>query len=121
MKASTKAHHTIVSKLGVSRIVHPEEEMGIRVAQALNYPMVNDYLSIGNGLCVVEIIVKAVLHECAIAQIIGETEDKIDAILVKREQQTFTQLSDDFLLKEHDVLLLCGSRESLKIISPKLG
>jgi len=39
VKAGTKAHHTIISKLGVSRIIHPEEEMGVRVAQALNYPM----------------------------------------------------------------------------------
>lgn len=51
IQASTKAHHTIVSKLGVQRIIHPEEEMGVRVAQALNYPMVNNYLSLGVMAC----------------------------------------------------------------------
>ncbi|WP_245834610.1 potassium channel family protein [Vibrio salilacus] len=50
VKASTKVHHTIVPKLGVQRIIHPEEEMGVRVAQALNDPMVNNYLSLGHGL-----------------------------------------------------------------------
>ncbi|MFA5597124.1 MAG: TrkA family potassium uptake protein, partial [Pusillimonas sp.] len=46
VKATSRAHHTILSKLGVDRIIHPEEEMGIRVAQALSYPMVNDYISL---------------------------------------------------------------------------
>src|SRR5690606_7523602 len=55
VKASSHAHHLILSKLGVNRIIHPEEEMGIRVAQALSYPMVNDYISLGNGEFVVEI------------------------------------------------------------------
>jgi trk system potassium uptake protein TrkA len=50
VKASNKAHHTILSKLDVARIIHPEEDMGIRVAQSLNYPMVNNFLAIGDGL-----------------------------------------------------------------------
>jgi trk system potassium uptake protein TrkA len=121
VKASTRAHHTIVSKLGVSRIIHPEDEMGIRVAQALNYPMVSDYLSIGHGLYVVEIIVKEKLHECLIADLLKETKQTIHAVLVKREQQVFSPLPDDFILLEQDKLLLCGSRESLKEIAPRLA
>jgi trk system potassium uptake protein TrkA len=34
VKATTQAHHLILSRLGVSRIIHPEEEMGARTAQA---------------------------------------------------------------------------------------
>lgn len=60
VKASNKAHHTIISKLGVSRIIHPEEEMGIRVAQALNYPMVNDYISLGNNFLLSKCLLKPI-------------------------------------------------------------
>lgn len=89
VKASTKAHHTIVSKLGVDRIIHPEEEMGIRVAQALNYPMVNNYLSLGSGLYVVEVHIRNKLHNWPISDIL---KGSIKPILVKRGTQVFSSV-----------------------------
>ena len=120
VKASSRAHHTIVSKLGVARIIHPEEEMGVRVAQALNYPMVNDYLSIGHGLYVVEIHIKSQLDGQPLSDVLKASKGKIDAVMVKREQETFLQLDKTFVLKEKDILLLCGPRSELKHLAPRL-
>ncbi|SHF34043.1 trk system potassium uptake protein TrkA [Marinomonas polaris DSM 16579] len=121
VKASSRAHHTIVSKLGVARIIHPEEEMGVRVAQALNYPMVNDYLSIGHGLYVVEIHIKPQLDGRPLGDVLDPAKGKVDAVMVKREQETFLQLDKKFVLKEKDILLLCGPRSELKHIAPRLA
>ncbi|WP_137170666.1 TrkA family potassium uptake protein [Marinomonas sp. FW-1] len=121
VKASSRAHHTIVSKLGVARIIHPEEEMGVRVAQALNYPMVNDYLSIGHGLYVVEIHIKPQLDERPLGDVLDPAKGKVDAVMVKREQETFLQIDKAFVLKEKDILLLCGPRSELKNIAPRLA
>ena len=121
VKASSRAHHTIVSKLGVTRIIHPEEEMGVRVAQALNYPMVNDYLSIGHGLYVVEIHIKRRLDGHPLSDVLKVSKGKIDAVMVKREQETFLQLDNAFVLKEKDILLLCGPRSELTRIAPRLA
>ncbi|QRV25664.1 MULTISPECIES: potassium channel family protein [Marinomonas] len=121
VKASSRAHHTIVSKLGVSRIIHPEEEMGVRVAQALNYPMVNDYLSIGHGLYVVEIHIKPQLNGRPLGDVLDPTKGKVDAVMIKREQETFLHLDKAFVLKEKDILLLCGPRSELKHIAPRLA
>ena len=121
VKASSRAHHTIVSKLGVARIIHPEEEMGVRVAQALNYPMVNDYLSIGHGLYVVEIHIKPQLDGRPLGDVLDPAKGKVDAVMVKREQETFLQLDKTFVLKEKDILLLCGLRSELKHIAPRLA
>lgn len=121
VKASSRAHHTIVSKLGVARIIHPEEEMGVRVAQALNYPMVNDYLSIGHGLYVVEIHIKPQLDGRPLGDVLDPAKGKVDAVMIKREQETFLQLDKTFVLKEKDILLLCGPRSELKHIAPRLA
>lgn len=135
VKASTKAHHTIVSKLGVARIIHPEEEMGIRVAQSLNYPMVSNFLSIGDGLYIVEINIKVHLNLTTIATLLGSTLDvakkptsnlerspkgKVTAVMVKRDLTVFSQLDGDFVLQTNDALLLCGSRSELKYLAPRL-
>ncbi len=120
VKANTKAHHTIISKLEVSRIFHPEEEMGIRVAQALNYPMVTDYISLGDGLYVVEVKIKDHLNQSTLAELLSETKNAIEPLLVKRKEQIFTRLDLDFVLQTRDVLLLCGKRDILKNIARKL-
>lgn len=121
VKASTKAHHTIISKLGVSRIVHPEEEMGIRIAQALNYPMVNDYIALGDGLYVVEIHIKVHLHGHQLSKLLADTKGAIDTLLIKRQSKTLTHIAPDFAVQENDILLLCGKRAALKHIAPKLA
>ncbi|ENM5889018.1 TrkA family potassium uptake protein [Vibrio mimicus] len=120
VKASTKAHHTIVSKLGVQRIIHPEEEMGVRVAQALNYPMVNNYLSLGHGLYVVEIHIKPSLHATSIGQILGDVKRSVRPVLIKRDQEVLNELDHEFILNANDIILLCGTRAELKYLAPRL-
>lgn len=120
VKASTKAHHTIVSKLGVQRIIHPEEEMGVRVAQALNYPMVNDYLSLGHGLYIVEVNIRASLHDSSIGQVLGDVKGSVQTVLIKRGQEIINSLEHDFVLQEKDIILLCGTRAELKYLAPRL-
>tara|TARA_R110002126_G_scaffold290254_3_gene446831 strand:+ start:5385 stop:6038 length:654 start_codon:yes stop_codon:yes gene_type:complete len=120
VKASTKAHHTIVSKLGVQRIIHPEDEMGIRVAQSLNYPMVNNYLAIGHGIYVVEIHIKQLLNGQTLSQVLGDVKNTIKPIMVKREETIFSQLEPLFVLQANDILLLCGTRAQLKYVAPRL-
>ncbi|KOO16639.1 potassium transporter TrkA [Vibrio xuii] len=120
VKASTKEHHTIVSKLGVQRIIHPEEEMGVRVAQALNYPMVNNYFSIGHGLYVVEIHVKASLSNACLNHILGTAHRKVKAVLVKRKDNVIVDIDDDFRMKQDDILLLTGTRDQLQYLAPRL-
>ncbi|EMB50409.1 potassium uptake protein [Vibrio mimicus] len=120
VKASTKAHHTIVSKLGVQRIIHPEEEMGVRVAQALNYPMVNNYLSLGHGLYVVEIHIKPSLHATSIGQILGDVKRSVRPVLIKRDQEMLNEIDHEFILNANDIILLCGTRAELKYLAPRL-
>lgn len=56
-KAVSRTHHRILTKLGVDRVIHPEEEMGRRVGQILHNPHVRDYVGLGNGYSLVNFTV----------------------------------------------------------------
>ncbi len=120
VKASSHAQHLILSKLGVTRIVHPEEEMGIRIAQALSYPMVNDYISIGNGEFVVEIDVSEHLNGVPLGDILNNQPDTIHVLLIKRKTDITIHPDRDFILHAKDVLVMLGQLSTLKTIAPKL-
>lgn len=120
VKASSHAQHLILSKLGVARIVHPEEEMGIRVAQALSYPMVNDYISIGNGEFVVEIDVSERLQGTPLGQVFRDQPETLHVLLIKRKTEITVHPPNDFVLHAKDILVLLGQLTTLKTIAPKL-
>lgn len=48
-KAASELHGSILAQLGVSRVVHPEREIGIGVARSFAAPGVLDYLDVAPG------------------------------------------------------------------------
>lgn len=56
-KAESRTHHRILSRIGADRVVLPGLEMGRHTAQMLNNPAVQDYVSLGNGYSVVNLMI----------------------------------------------------------------
>jgi len=120
VKATSSAEHLILTKLGVTRIVHPEEEMGVRVAQSLSYPMVNDYISLGNGQFIVQIDINDHIQGKAIKQVINQDKKTIHVLVVKRKTDVVVYPSADFVLQANDALVLLGQLADLRAIAPSL-
>lgn len=120
VKATSSAEHLILNKMGVRRIIHPEEEMGVRIAQALSYPMVNDYISLGNGEFIVEIDVSERLEGVALKRILDKEKDDLHVLLVKRKTHVFVHPDNDFTLQPKDILVMLGQLTTLRSIAPKL-
>ncbi|MEQ1310655.1 TrkA family potassium uptake protein [Acinetobacter sp. XH1639] len=116
VKAKTKAHHTILSHLNVSKIIHPEEDMGVRVAQALNYPMVSRYMALDDDRYIVKVPVQAKLNHVNLSGILKQ-EPNIKLLLLKRDQQILYETDVSFTLQAGDVLILEGSLSHLRKLS----
>lgn len=54
VKARDWNHHRILSRLSVQRIIHPEYEVGLRVAQQFMHRNLEDMLEFGSGNYVIE-------------------------------------------------------------------
>src|SRR5690606_37428791 len=121
VKASSHAHHLILSKLGVERIIRPEEEMGIRIAQALSYPMVEDYISLGNGDFIVEIHASEQLDGAPIGRFLHDAPSPLHVLMIKRRADITVHPPMEFEVHGNDVLVLLGQLNALKAIAPKLA
>lgn len=121
VKASSHAHHLILNRLGVARVIHPEEEMGVRVAQALSYPMIDDYISLGNGEFVVEIRVSDKLEGQTLSGIFKGSPDEPKALVLKHRSQAVVYPPPDHVLHSKDILVLYGTLSSLRALAPKLA
>jgi trk system potassium uptake protein TrkA len=119
VKATTSPQHTILSRLGVARIIHPEEEMGVRVAQSLNYPMVNQYMSLGSGMYLVELKIEDNYDDVSLQSLLKPACEEITPVLIRR-RKNIIKISDlDILLEKDDSLILSGPLEALKKLAPE--
>ena len=55
-KSSSAAHSSILEKLGVSDIFHPERDSAIALAERLNRPNMLDFLPFMEGFSIVEVV-----------------------------------------------------------------
>ena len=113
VKALSETHHRILSKLGADRIIHPEEEMGQHIAQVLHNPMIRDYISLGNGLYVVDIQIPEALDGYAL----GDSQldsYRIHCLGQMRGTELVPGTEEDRILQVGDRLLLFGERDNLR-------
>lgn len=113
VKALTAAHHRILAKIGATRILHPEYEMGLHVAQALNYPMVNNYIPLGGDEYIVEIIASEKLHGQKVTEVLAAAEADVTVLLVRRKGRTL-MMPDHLAINEDDRIVLLGQLSELR-------
>jgi trk system potassium uptake protein TrkA len=117
VKASSRTHHRILSKLGADRIVHPEEEIGQHIAQMLHNPLVRDYVSLGNGFHIVNMTVPPHLDGETVASLKLEAKYELRCLGLMRGSEFIACESGTAQLHPDDKLLLLGRRTSLRKFS----
>ena len=115
-KARTRTQKTILETIGVHEVILPEHEAGAHLGRRLSCNNFIDYLEIGNGISIVELLVPTslcnlTLPECNLRQQYGLT-----VIAVRRDTQVLANLGTSFRLQEKDILLVIGRMEDAELL-----
>lgn len=117
-KALTNQHHRILERLGATRIIAPEYEMGVRISQELNYPMVHDYLDLDDGYFVVDFHTSEDLVDRTIGELIGDAP--VEALVVKRMSEAHPHPDHAWTLRRGDRVVLGGQLDDLRALVNRL-
>ena len=117
-KAENRIQHRILSKIGVDRVVLPDLEMGRHTAQMLNNPAVQDYVALGNGFSVVNLLIPRHLAGKTIGEL--QTGPGVRILGLMRGTEYFAAQNPEDELKEADRLLLLGKRPELTAFGDQL-
>lgn len=118
-KALNHNHHRILQKLGTDHIVHPEHEMGLRLARALMYPEVLDYIQLGNDQFIVEVRASERLQGKGV-DALQLAAYGVQLLLVKHQKEVMAPAPLHYLFAENDQLVLLGSLNNLQRLSRHL-
>lgn len=114
VKAMSRTHHRILSKLGADRVIEPEQDIGRHIAQMLHNPLVRDYVSLGNGFHVVDFRVPESLDGKQVDAVGLREDHDLRALGLMRGTEFVSCESGAALLQTDDKLLLLGRRENLR-------
>ena len=117
-KADNRTHHRILSKIGADRVVMPGLEMGRHTAQMLNNPAVQDYVSLGNGYSVVNLMIPHRLSGRTLSQL--NPGPGIEILGMMRGTEYRDIRGEDPVLQANDRILLLGKRVDLTTFGDRL-
>lgn len=106
-KAITRAHGKILDRVGATRVVFPERDMGVRVAHTVTGRTI-DYIQLDPGFALVETTAPSAIVGKTLAQAEVRRRYGITVVCVKPKDGTFTYATPDTVVREEDILVVAG-------------
>lgn len=131
-KAVTQDHKKVLEKIGATRIVMPEKDMGQRVASALVTPQVLDHIDLSGDSSIVEIVSPPDFVGKTLKDLDIRAKHGINVIAIKRKVRSLSAKGDakyeekievtppaDEIIREKDVLVIIGPNDKIENLKKK--
>lgn len=93
--------------------------MGMRLAHSMMYPEVLDYISLGHDLFTVEVRASEKLAGQSVASL-GLGGRGVQILLIKHQREILAPPAQDYLFRLGDQLVMVGTLDNLRNLSPSL-
>jgi len=115
-KAHDETHSRVLKKLGVDKVVIPEQENAARLARSLNSHNVLDYIELSEDYGILELPapkswVGKTLKELNVRAKLG-----VNIIAVESGEKTNVSPSADYQIQEKDIMVVLGDNYSLEAV-----
>ncbi|MEZ9707599.1 TrkA family potassium uptake protein [Vibrio breoganii] len=113
VKANDKFHAKILTKVGADRVIMPEKEMGVRIANQMIDKRVKDFHPLGSGLALTEVVVSSNLLGKSLSDMSLCREEGVSVIALKRGPEVIASPSFEKSLEIGDVIIVVGPEAEL--------
>lgn len=114
-KSQSKQHSRMLEMIGVDRIVFPEQDMGVRLAQTISSRRALDFIELSPEYAIVELPLPSVWQNKTLTEIGARKQFGINVLAVRRgEKEIHVSPQAEFLLKHRDVLIVVGKNQNIR-------
>lgn len=114
-KSQSKQHSRMLELIGVDRIVFPEQDMGVRLAQTISSRRALDFIELSPEYAIVELPLPSVWQNKTLAEIGARKQFGINVLAIRRgEKEIHVSPQAEFLLKHRDVLIVVGKNQNIR-------
>ncbi|MCP5007311.1 MAG: TrkA family potassium uptake protein [Planctomycetes bacterium] len=132
-RAGSKLHAQILKEVGATRVVFPEEDMGLRVANSILEPGVLEYIELGADYNLAEIEVKGDFIGKSFKQLNIKSKYRVNVIMIMKKvkqksgkngplpEKEIKELPvPDYVLGEKDILVVVGDSKDIELLEKQL-
>ncbi len=112
-KAVDSLHAKVLEKVGVDRVVFPEQDMGHRVARSLVSPSILDLMELSDGYQIAEIVVPSAWHHRTLVDINVRREYGLSVIGIRRGGCFLASPGADTAFEPEDVMVVLGQQKDV--------
>ncbi|MDJ1110888.1 MULTISPECIES: potassium channel family protein [Macrococcus] len=119
-KAQNDYHAKVLNKIGADTVVHPERDMGRRIAHNVASSSVLDYLELSDQHSIVEIRAGETLQGHTILDLDIRANYGINIIAVKRGREIIVSPDPAVAIENGDILIMIGHDNDLNRFEKKI-
>lgn len=112
-KAQNSYHGRVLEKIGADIVVHPERDMGRRIAHRLVSSSVVEYLEVSTNHSIIEYSANAKLENKRISDLNIREKFGISIIAINRDNDIIVSPDSQISILGGDILILIGSDQQL--------
>lgn len=109
VKAQSDYHEKILNKIGANQVVHPERDMGKRIAHSIISNNILDYLELSEDHSIVEVKVSKKMVGKTLVDLEIRANYGCNVVAIKQESNINVSPSADDVLQEDDILIVIGA------------
>jgi trk system potassium uptake protein TrkA len=114
-KAVSHRHGRVLQRLGVSQVIFPEHDMGVRAAHSLSGDRVIDYIELSDEYNIVEIQAPRHFVGKTLEQIDLRKNYRVSLIAIKTAQKILISPPADIMIETQSELVMIGKNEDLTV------
>lgn len=118
-KAQNDLHAKVLYKIGADRVVFPEREMGIRVANNLVANNVLDFIELSTDHSIMEVATLDDWIGKSLLELNMRSNYGINVMAIKKGADVNVDVRADAIIEESDVLVVIGHNDDLKKLEQK--
>ncbi|WP_243290878.1 TrkA family potassium uptake protein [Bacillus sp. FJAT-47783] len=109
VKAQNDYHEKVLTKIGADSIVHPERDMGKRIAHNIISNNVLDYLELSDEHSIVEIVANENISGHSIIELDIRAKYGINIVAIKRDKEIIVSPQADEVIQKGDIMIVIGA------------
>jgi trk system potassium uptake protein TrkA len=121
VKAQNDYHEKVISKIGAHHIVHPERDMGKRIAHNIMSTNVLDYLELSDEHSIVELIAGEKMNEQSLIDLDIRAKFGCNIVGMKRGKEIIVSPRANELIQKGDILIVIGADNDISRLEKYYG
>lgn len=112
-KAEDKLQGNVLTKVGADKVVYPERDMGMKIANNLMSPNVFDYIELSSNYSIMELPVSDFMVDQTLSNMNFRSKYNVNVVAIKRDNNINLSPGAEDHLQKDDSLIIIGRNEDI--------